>query len=58
MTELVIDRVFSRFGFNFTLKPEKRDITKFIVDGWDVMGVLPTGFGKSIAFVMIPLVLD
>ena len=49
--------ISSRFGENFTLKPEKKVCIKSV---WcvntEVFAQLPTGFGKSIIYQLIPRV--
>jgi len=44
--------------FNFDLKQEQLDIIQALCKGRDVNAVLPTGFGKSICFVVPPLIAD
>jgi len=51
-----IDELSKRF--NFKLKREQLDIIQAICKGRDVNAVLPTGFGKSICFVVPPLLAD
>ena len=36
--------------FTVSLKLEQRDAVPFLLDGQDVLAVLPTGFGKSLIF--------
>eukprot|EP00732_Lithocolla_globosa_P003284 Lithocolla_globosa_v1_NODE_2558_length_1955_cov_9.118421.p1 type:complete len:460 gc:universal NODE_2558_length_1955_cov_9.118421:136-1515(+) len=40
------------------LKPQQEGILWALVWGMDVLGVLPTGFGKSLCFQMLPYVMD
>lgn len=40
----------SAAGFAFTLKPEQEKVMRHLLNGRDVMAVLPTGFGKSLIF--------
>ncbi len=45
------------FGFS-TLKPEQEEIVDSVLNGNDTIGLLPTGFGKSITFQLPSLILD
>ena len=40
------------------LKEEQGQIVKYIIDGKDTFVNLPTGFGKSLTYVLPPLMLD
>lgn len=53
-----IAKVKEKFGFKIELKPEQLEIIKSVIEGKDVFGLLPTGFGKSMTYIFIPLVLD
>jgi len=58
-----IDDTFERFvkqqySFEFRLKKEQILIMHSILNGKDTFGVLPTGFGKSMCYVLPPLLLD
>jgi hypothetical protein len=37
------------------LKPEQLDVFRHLMSGKDTAAVLPTGFGKSLLFVVFPL---
>ncbi len=41
-----------------SLKQEQLDITVAFMLGQDVFAVLPTGFGKSLCFAVLPLAMD
>ena len=41
-----------------SLKPEQKECIKFIFDGKDVFVCLPTGFGKSICYEVLPFMFD
>ncbi len=47
----------SYFGFD-NLKPEQSQIIDSILSGNDTIGLLPTGFGKSICFTIPALIND
>jgi len=40
------------------LKEKQKDAITLFVDGNDVLVILPTGFGKSLCFALLPLVFD
>ena len=40
------------------LKPEQKCILKAFVEGKDVFVALPTGFGKSLCYALLPLIFD
>ncbi len=37
-----------------TLKPKQIDAVENLLDGYDVVAVLPTGYGKSLIFELLP----
>ena len=41
-----------------SLKPEQKECIKCIFDGKDVLVWLPTGFGKSICYEVLPFMFD
>jgi superfamily II DNA or RNA helicase len=41
-----------------TLKEEQKEILQHLQKKKDVFGLLPTGFGKSMTFILFPLILD
>ena len=40
------------------LKEKQKDAIKSFVEGNDVLVILPTGYGKSLCFALLPLVFD
>jgi ATP-dependent DNA helicase RecQ len=44
--------------FHLQLKAEQKEIIQNVLERKDSMAVLPTGFGKSICYVLPPLILD
>lgn len=50
--------VKEQYNINFALKPEQVEILQMLLLKKNVMAVLPTGFGKSLLFLMPPLLLD
>jgi Mimiviridae putative ATP-dependent RNA helicase len=47
--------LLNTFGYR-SFKPEQYKIIDQILDGMDVLGVMPTGYGKSLCFQLPPLV--
>ena len=47
----------SYFGYD-NLKPEQAQIIDLILDKKDTIGLLPTGYGKSICFIIPSLILE
>lgn len=43
---------------NFTLKKEQEDAIKHILAGSNLFCMLPTGFGKSEIFGLVPLIMN
>ena len=54
----VIDLVCAQHNCRFSLKQEQREAISHLVNKKDVFVVLPTGFGKSLVYQLLPLVLD
>lgn len=54
----ILSDILRKFNFDFMLKPEQRSIVEAIAEKKDVFGLLPTGFGKSMTFTLIPLLLN
>ena len=49
----------ARVGYSsMSLKPEQKECIKCIFDGKDVFVWLPTGFGKSICYEVLPFMFD
>ena len=53
-----IKRILQEKQFNLQLKPEQKETIQNILERKDSMAVLPTGFGKSMCYVLPPLILD
>ena len=53
-TTEAIDAAAMKLGFR-SLKPEQRVAIRNFMDGKDVMVVLPTGFGKSLCYVLLTM---
>jgi hypothetical protein len=46
------------FALEFHLKQEQVEVIWNILNKRDAMGILPTGFGKSMLYIIPPLILD
>jgi len=53
--EMLKDVLYATFGYD-SFKPEQYKIIDSILDGRDVLGVMPTGYGKSLCFQLPPLI--
>ena len=55
--EKMIDDAASSSGYP-TLKPEQKRVLKAFVEGRDIFVSLPTGYGKSLCYALLPTVFD
>ena len=46
----------NNFSLKFPLKKQQEDAINAILEGKDVLVALPTGYGKSLIFTMLPVV--
>ena len=53
----VIENCCKSYGYS-ELKKEQRDILRTFLNGKDVFGCLPTGFGKSLCYMLLPKAFD
>ena len=53
-----IKRILQDKQFHLQLKSEQKEIIQNVLDRKDSMAVLPTGFRKSMCYVLPPLILD
>ena len=53
-----IKRILQDKQFHLQLKSEQKEIIQNVLERKDSMAVLPTGFGKSMCYVLPPLILD
>ena len=51
-------RILQDKQFHLQLKSEQKEIIQNVLERKDSMAVLPTGFGKSMCYVLPPLILD
>ena len=54
--ELEINSIVQKHWGYDSLKDKQMDIVKNFIKGKDVIGLLPTGFGKSMCYLIPPLV--
>ncbi len=54
-----VDKIFPRYTLNqsFNLRPKQMQSLDCLVKGTNVIAVLPTGFGKSLIFHLLPFVM-
>ena len=55
-TANVVDEVAKEFGF--TLKEKQKEVISVFISGNDVFCRLPTGYGKSLCYSILPKVYD
>ena len=53
-----IKRILQNKQFHLQLKSEQKEIIQNVLERKNSMVVLPTGFRKSICYVLLPLILD
>lgn len=61
MAEEEIDNIYKtnlKEIWNFDLKQEQLSLITAICNGKDSLGVLPTGYGKSMVYTLAPLLMD
>jgi superfamily II DNA helicase RecQ len=46
-TNSAVERVKDKYGLEMVLKEEQELIIQYLLNGSDVFGLLPTGFGKQ-----------
>ena len=51
-------QIKASYKIGFTLKDEQVEILAVILNNKDAFAVLPTGFGKSMCYILPPLLLD
>ena len=56
--EEAFDLVKSQYDIQFDLKAEQLEIVQMVVNKDSVFAILPTGFGKTMTYVVPPLILD
>lgn len=62
MAALNVKKIFEEvrplYNFEFDLKDEQISVIESILEKKHTVGVFPTGFGKSVCFLLPPLILD
>lgn len=53
-----VPKVLTEHNFSIELKSEQMEIISAIMDGKDVFAQLPSGYGKSLIYTLLPLLMD
>ena len=56
--ENAIKEVYTKYNFPRPLKENQEEILSLLLNGRNVCAVLPTGYGKSLVYWMLPCVFD
>ena len=54
----LLSLVNEHYSLNYVLKEEQRRLIQLILDGQSCLGILPTGYGKSLTYILPPLLAD
>lgn len=54
----LLQLVNTKYDWHYILKPEQANIIELVLKGKNVFGILPTGYGKSLTYMLPPLLLD
>lgn len=54
----VVSQVLAEKGIEYKLKREQNIIISHLVDKSNVLAVLPTGYGKSVIYTLLPSIMD
>ena len=46
------------YGWNVQLKDKQKEVIKNVIEGRHTVAILPTGYGKSMTYMLPPLILD
>ena len=58
MEDDTLKRILQDKQFHLNIKAEQKEIIQNALQRKDTVAVLPTGFGKSLCYVLRPLILD
>jgi superfamily II DNA helicase RecQ len=53
-----IENILAKCGVGYVLKDEQMRIIYSLLDGQHTVGILPIGYGKSLPYIIFPLVKD
>lgn len=56
--EYAFSSLKTMYKFDFELKREQTKVICDLINKKNVLGLLPTGYGKSMCFILPPLILD
>ena len=56
LNESLVNRILLEKNYNFVVRKEQLEIINSIHSGKDTFAVLPTGFGKTICYVLPTLI--
>jgi ATP-dependent DNA helicase RecQ len=58
MEDDTLKRILQDKQFHLQIKAEQKEIIQNVLERKNTVAVLPTGFGKSMCYVLPPLILD
>ena len=53
-----MNTICSKYEWDIILKEKQTDVINHVLKKENVIGVLPTGYGKSLTYMLPPLLLD
>jgi superfamily II DNA helicase RecQ len=58
MAEDILNKINKKHGWDIVLKDKQFDIIKNLLESKNMLAVLPTGYGKSLPYMLDPLFMD